>query len=347
MGGLARDFDGAYNIAFLDGLGRMFVARDPLGLRPMSYTVEDGIFAAASESVALTNAGFRKVKSLEPGEMIIVEEGELRVERFAPPVQQARCFFEWVYFSNVASSIDGAGVYMTRANSGRLLAHQESEDVDGGCVAVAVPDTAKAAADAFAYHLGIPSMEGLIRNRYVGRTFIQPASTRDSSAGRKYTPLPSVLAGKRVFLVEDSIVRATTLRALAARLREEGRAKEVHVRVACPPIVAPCFYGIDMSTFGELFAPKYVPQDYAGRPDEGTLQKMAEALGVDSLRYLAVDDLGPCIGVDPQSLCLGCVSGRYPTACGNELMDAARRNFAEGRSGRTYERAACPGPDGA
>jgi amidophosphoribosyltransferase len=346
MAGLAADFDGAYNIAFLDGLGRMFVARDPLGLRPMNWTVEDGVFAAASESVALTNAGFRQARPLEPGEMVIVEEGRLRVERFALAARKARCFFEWVYFSNVASSIDGAGVYMTRANSGRRLAEQETEPVDGDCVAVAVPDTAKAAADAFAYHLGIPSMEGLIRNRYVGRTFIQPASMRDSSAGRKYTPLPSVLAGKRVFLVEDSIVRATTLRALAARLRQEGRARQVHVRVACPPIVAPCFYGIDMSTLGELFAPNYVPADYAGRPAAATLETMAGALGVDSLRYLAVDDLGPCIGVAEDSLCLGCVTGRYPTPCGNALMEEARRNFAEGRSGRTYERAACPGPDG-
>jgi amidophosphoribosyltransferase len=344
MGGLARDFDGAYNIAFLDGLGRMFVARDPLGLRPMSWTVENGVFAAASESVALINAGFRHAKPLEPGEMVIVEDGELRVERFAPTGRKARCFFEWVYFSNVASSIDGAGVYLTRANTGRLLAEQETVEVNGNCVAVAVPDTAKAAADAFAYALSIPSMEGLIRNRYVGRTFIQPPSTRGSSAGRKYTPLPSVLAGRRVFLVEDSIVRATTLRALAARLREEGRAREVHVRVACPPIVAPCFYGIDMSTLGELFAPRHVPADYDGHPDAQTLTAMAEALGVDSLRYLEVDDLGPCIGVEPASLCLGCVTGRYPTACGNALMEQARRNFAEGRTGRTYERPVCPGP---
>ena len=220
VGELAGKFDGAYNIVFLDAMGRMFVVRDPLGLRPMSWAVEDGLFGAASESVALTNAGFHQVRPLEPGEMIIVEDGRLRVERYAPAGGKAHCFFEWVYFSNVASIIDGAGVYMTRANSGRRLAEQETETIDETCIVVPVPDTAKAAADAFAYHLGIPSVEGLIRNRYVGRTFIEPATTRDASAGRKYTPLPSVLAGKRVFLVEDSIVRATTLRALAARLRE-------------------------------------------------------------------------------------------------------------------------------
>jgi amidophosphoribosyltransferase len=352
MEDLARKFDGAYNIAFMDAMGRMFVVRDPLGLRPMNWAVEDGLFGAASESVALTNAGFRHVKALEPGEMIIVEGGRLRVERFAPPrapvapAGQARCFFEWVYFSNVASIIDGASVYMTRANSGRRLAQEETETIDEACIAVAVPDTAKAAADAFAYHLHIPSMEGLIRNRYVGRTFIEPATTRDTSAGRKYTPLPSVLAGKRVFLVEDSIVRATTLRALVARLREEGKAREVHVRVACPPIVSPCFYGIDMSTLGELFAPPYVGEDYDGRLDDDTLGAMAEELGVDSLRYLAVQDLGRCIGVEEDSLCLGCVTGRYPTPCGNALLEEARVAFAEGRVGRTYERAACPGPEG-
>ena len=344
---LAGNFDGAYNIAFLDAMGRMFVVRDPLGLRPMNWAVEDGLFGAASESVALTNAGFRQVKALEPGEMIIVENGRLRLERFAAAPARARCFFEWVYFSNVASIIDGAGVYMTRANCGRLLAEQETEANDKACIAVAVPDTAKAAADAFAYRLGIPSMEGLIRNRYVGRTFIEPATTRDASAGRKYTPLPSVLAGKRVFLVEDSIVRATTLRALAVRLRDEGMAREVHVRVACPPIVSPCFYGIDMSTLRELFAPRYLGADYDGRLEPETLSAMAAALGVDSLRYLAVQDMGPCIGVEADSLCLGCVTGRYPTPCGNRLLEEARRAFAEGRTGRTYERAACPGPEGA
>jgi amidophosphoribosyltransferase len=337
MASLAESFDGAYNIAFLDAMGRMFVCRDPNGLRPMSWGVSDGLFAAASESAALTNIGITDVQPLAPGEMVILERGEPRVERFAEAPRPARCFFEWVYFSNVASSIDGAGVYMTRANSGQRLAEMEDQPTGDDCVAVAVPDTAKAAGDAFAHQLGIPSMEGLIRNRYVGRTFIQPGTTRTASANRKYTPLPSVLGGKRVFLVEDSIVRATTLRALVKQLRERGGAREVHVRVACPPIVAPCFYGIDMSTLGELFAPGFVTDDYDGSPSDECLKLMAAELGLDSLRYLRVDDLPGCIGVERGTLCLGCVSGEYPTACGNELMAQALCNLAEGREGRTYE----------
>ncbi|MBS3821932.1 MAG: amidophosphoribosyltransferase, partial [Phycisphaerae bacterium] len=202
---------------------------------------------------------------------------------------------------------------------------------------VPVPDTAKAAADAFAYQLGIPSVEGLIRNRYVGRTFIQAGTTRSRAANNKYTPLPAILENKKVFLVEDSIVRSTTLRALSSRIRSEGRASEVHVRVACPPIIAPCFYGIDMSTLDELFAPDFVGEKYTGEPTEEHFAKMAESLGVDSLRYLKTSDLGECIGIDSDSLCLGCVTGRYPSKWGNELMRSARENVGKGKAGRTYE----------
>jgi amidophosphoribosyltransferase len=189
----AAMFDGAFNIVFLDADGRLFVARDPLGIHPMHWAVEGQLFGAASESVALANAGFSDIRTLEPGQMAMVDEGQLRIERFAPSKKKARCFFEWVYFSNVASQIDGLGVYPSRAAAGKVLAERETEVIDEDCVVVPVPDTAKAAADAFAYHLRIPCMEGLIRNRYVGRTFIQSGETRIKSANSKYTPLPSVL----------------------------------------------------------------------------------------------------------------------------------------------------------
>ncbi len=337
MASVSQDFDGAYNIAFLDAMGRMFVARDPLGFRPMSWGLCDGMFGAASESAALANQGFQDIRPLEPGHMVIIEDGRLRLEQFASRPTKARCFFEMVYFSNVASTIDGASVYLARAESGRRLAELEDQPLDNSCVAVAVPDTAKAAADAFAYALRLPSMEGLIRNRYVGRTFIQPSTVRGDRASSKYTPLLSVLEGKRVFLIEDSIVRATTLRALTRQLRQRGGARQVHVRVACPPIVAPCFYGIDMSTLGELFAPRFAPDDYTGTPDEAMLRAMAHELGLDSLRYLTVGDLGPCLGLEQGSLCLGCVTASYPTQWGCRLMEQARRNLGEGEGGRTYE----------
>ena len=337
MASLSRDFDGAYNIVFMDALGRMVVARDPLGLRPMSVGVQGRLFAAASESVALSKIGFDKVHSLEPGQMALIEDGRLRFERFAPSPKAARCFFEWVYFSNVASEIDGAGVYLARARSGELLAEMEDQPLDDTCIVVPVPDTAKAAGDAFAFRLGMPSVEGLIRNRYIGRTFIQPNSTRKASAASKYTPLPSVLAGKRVFLLEDSIVRSTTLKALAEELRTTGHAREVHVRVACPPIISPCFYGIDMSTLGELFAPRFAGARYNGTPSAEMLKKMAAALKVDSLRYLPVGSLGACLNVDDCTLCTGCVSGKYPSRGGNDLYKKAAVNMAAGKSTRTYE----------
>jgi len=341
MATMARDFDGAYNMVFLDAMGRMFAARDPRGFRPLCYGVQGRLFAAASESVALSNLGFREseIRHMGPGEMAIVEKSKVRVERFCPPRRHAHCFFEWVYFSNAASTIDDRGVYTARARSGQMLADVEDQPIDDECIVVPVPDTAKAAADAFAFRMGIPSVEGLMRNRYVGRTFIQPNTTRGDSARNKYTPLPTVLAGKKVFLVEDSIVRSTTLKTLVDQLRRRGRAKEIHVRVACPAIVAPCFYGIDMSTLDELFAPKYVRRNYHGTLTPAAQAAMAKVLGVDSLRYMSVGDLGRCLGMAGNELCTGCVSGKYPTASGNRLMARARRNRGKARKGRTYEQA--------
>jgi len=318
-------------------MGRMFVARDPLGLRPMSWAVDGKLFAAASESVALTNMGFSKVHALEPGQMAIVDNGRLRFERFAKERKHALCFFEWVYFSNVASTLDGSSVYMTRTRSGTRLAELEDEEGGPDSIVVPVPDTAKAAADAFAFTMGIPSVEGLIRNRYIGRTFIEPGTVRGSRVKSKYTALPAVLAGKRVFLIEDSIVRSTTLSTLVEQLREQGQASQIHVRVASPPIVAPCFYGIDMSTLGELFAPRHIRGRYNGRVPAKTSARMAAALGLDSLRYLDVDDLGSCLQIDGQLLCKGCVTGKYPTRCGNDMMRRAKQLLTAGRSGRTYE----------
>lgn len=339
MTSMSRAFDGAFNLVFLDAMGRMFASRDPLGFRPLSWAVQGRLFAVASESVALTNMGFTNIRSFEPGEMALIENGRLTFHRYASPRRNARCFFEWVYFSSVASQIDGTSVYTARSRLGQKLAELEDSKLDANSIVVPVPDTAKAAADAFAFRLGLPCLEGLIRNRYVGRTFIQPNSTRKASAKSKYTPLPAVLKGKKVFLIEDSIVRSTTLAALAKRLRTEGGAKEVHVRVSCPPIVAPCFYGIDMSTLGELFAPQFCQKNYAGTPTSAMFQAMANKLGLDSLRYLAVSDLGTCLDVDGRTLCTGCVTARYPTDWGNKLLQCAKRQSKRGGPGRsrTYE----------
>ena len=320
--------DGAYNIVFLNAHGDMFVARDPLGIRPVCYAIEGSLFAAASESVALANLGFatENIKSLEPGWAIFIENGHLEFKQFLPDVKEKRahCFFEWIYFANVCSTLDDRSVYLIRKRLGEELARLETVPTDDDeTIVVPVPDTAKAAADSMAFHLKIPSLEGLIRNRYVGRTFIEGNTSRADKVRAKYTPLPEVLSGKRVLLVEDTIVRSTTMKVLISQLRERGGAREVHVRVACPPIIAPCFYGIDMSTVSELFAPKFIG---AGAMTVEAEREMADAIGADSLRYLPTSSIARCVDLPRSSLCQACIDTVYPTESGKQLYQLALGN---------------------
>lgn len=324
MTAVNQRLDGAYSLALLNAKGEMLVARDPLGIKPLCYAVQGSLFAAASESVALLNLGFQRdeIKSLDPGHAITIVQGEIAIEPFVKPQGRAHCFFEWIYFANVASTLDDRGVYAARTELGRELAELERKEniipIDEDTIVVPVPDTSKAAADSMAFHLKVPSREGLIRNRYSGRTFIESSqAARAKQAKIKYTPLREVLEGKRVILVEDSIVRSTTMAALLKRLREEGGAREIHVRVACPPIVAPCYYGIDMSTIGQLFAPQFY------RPDDPLTveiqQQMAERLGCESLRYLPIESVARAIGMEGSHLCQACISCSYPTPTGQRL----------------------------
>jgi len=335
---LSKRFDGAYNLVYMNAMGDMAVARDPKGFRPLCFALEWPLFAAASESVALTNLGFKEIRSLAPGEMILIQDNRFRIERFAPAQQTSHCFFEWIYFANVASTLDDRSVYLSRAALGKELAVQEHKlgrvPLDNDTIVVPVPDTGKAAADAMAYELGIPSVEGLMRNRYIGRTFIE-GQNRADRVRVKYTPLREVMEGKRVLLIEDTIVRSTTLKSLLHHLRERGGAKEVHVRVACPPIVAPCFYGIDMSTVSELFAPRFMKGEV---PTVDEQQAMARDLGADSLFYLPLDAVARCIGHPEERLCRACLTGQYPTKVGEKLYQLAlsHRHTTNGEH-RTYE----------
>ncbi len=334
---IAETVDGAYSLAFLNADGDLVLARDPLGFRPLCYAVKGSLFAAASESLALTNRGFTEIQDLEPGMLLHVTPAGVRKARFAESPRKAFCFFEYVYFANVASTLNGRSVYLTRKRLGEALAEGEELDTDpADCVAVPVPDTAKAACDALAYKLGIPSLEGLIRNRYVGRTFIE-GKNRIERARRKYTALPEVLEGKRVLLVEDSVVRSNTLRVIVKMLREQGRAREVHVRVACPPIMSPCSYGIDMSTVSELFAPRLLGVEPQKEYSAEELRKLSDDLGTDSLRYLTLEQLTRAIGAPENELCLGCVTGRYPTLWGDRLYQQALRLKDGPQAKRTYE----------
>ena len=336
---IAGKLDGAYSLVFLDALGNMMVARDPLGIKPLSYAIEGPLVAAASESVALLNVGFasENIKTIPPGHALTVYRGQVELQPFAEPRRHAHCFFEWVYFANVASTMDGRSVYLARKALGEELALLETVSIDEDTVVVPVPDTSKAAADAMAYALKIPSVEGLIRNRYSGRTFIEADGDRRRKAETKYTPLREVLEGKRILLVEDSIVRATTLHVLLRRIRDFGRPKEIHVRVACPPIISPCFYGIDMSTIGELFAPKFLHGGECIRPEDEA--EMAAQLGADSLRYLPVEAVSRAIGIPADHLCRACITRQYPTPCGRRLAKIALDNYLNDVEGRTYENA--------
>lgn len=335
---LSPQLDGAYNIVFLNSLGEMFVSRDPLGIRPLCYAIDDdGLFAAASESVALANYGFapEKIKSLAPGEAIFINESGIKIKRYADSQVPKHCFFEWIYFANVASVLDDRSVYLARKSLGAQLAAQEFIDYSReDTIVVPVPDTAKAAADSMAFELGLPSLEGLIRNRYVGRTFIEGGSDRAAKVRMKYTPLREVLEGKRVLLVEDTIVRSTTMKALISQLRERGGAKEVHVRVACPPITAPCFYGIDIPTVGELFAPKYLggPEcpEWTGTLIDAQHNEMARVLEADSLRYLPLSAVHDSLQLDSSRLCRACLDGVYPTEAGRQMYQLSLGSAARG-----------------
>ena len=339
----AQFFDGAYSLALLNAKGELLIARDPLGIKPMCYATDGSLFAAASESVALLNLSFPResIKSLPPGHAILVNEQGIRIERFAEQKSPKHCFFEWIYFANVASTLDDRSVYLSRTRLGEELANFERKNpqfpIDENTIVVPVPDTSKAAADSMAFHLGVPSREGLMRNRYSGRTFIEGGRARKAKAAVKYTPLREVLEGKRVILVEDSIVRSTTMKVLLDRIRNLGGAKEIHVRVACPPIIAPCFYGIDMSTIDELFAPKFLQ---SGDLTEQSQLEMARTLGCDSLRYLPVESIAAAIQLPAEHLCQACITGEYPTPYGKQLYKIATENYSSGlKTQRTYDAA--------
>jgi amidophosphoribosyltransferase len=317
-------FDGAYNIAFLNAEGEMAMMRDPLGIKPLCYAVKDDLLVCASESVVLTNLGMDQYKFLEPGEILVANRKGYRVERYWPKQRKAHCYFEWVYFANLATNMEGRSVHQVRQAIGRELAAMEPLQDRTGCLVVPVPETASTVANAFAFHMGLPMNHGLLRNRYVGRTFIEGASRQDT-VRMKFTPLREILEGQRIFLVDDTLVRGTTLKTVIANLRERGRAKEIHVRIGCPPIMGPCFYGIDMPTVRELFAPGYLGGAAVSALPAEVLQRMAQDLGADSLVYLSMDGLLRALDLPQSDLCMACIDNHYPTPVGDERYREALR----------------------
>lgn len=332
---LAQKLDGCFNIAFINAFGEMVVLRDPYGFRPIVYGWKDDMFMVASESNALINCGVTEYNDLEPGHMIYIKNGKVEIKKYAENQRKAHCMFEWVYFANVSSVLNKQSVYIARTNLGKELAKQETEEIDEEHIIVPVPDTAKAAGDAMAYELKVPSTEGLIRNRYVGRTFIE-GSSREDRVQNKYTALREILKGKKVILVDDSIVRGSTTKQLVNYIKKVGGAKEVHVRVSCPPIRGPCFYGIDMSTVAELLVPRYEKEPKKGEVSKEVVNKIAKDLGADSLKYQSIQGLVRSIGKPAKDLCMACITGEYPTPYGKKLYLKAWNNFRKGVKERTY-----------
>jgi len=333
---LSKKLDGAYNIAFLDAYGTLAVIRDPLGIKPMCYAQMEDITLIASESAALNNCGFYDVKYLQPGEMILIKDNEFQIKRFAEKIKPKRCMFEWVYFANVSSILDEKSVYKARINLGKELAKLETEKVNKkDYIVIPVPDSSKPAGEGFAYELQLPSVEGLVRNRFVGRTFIE-SSERQSKVRNKFNVLREVIEGKKVFLVDDSIVRGTTTKNIVNYIKKVGKAREVHVRISCSPVIAPCFYGVDMSTVSELFAAKYVKYLKNGNLPIEIQQKMAKEIGADSLIYQTVEGLVKSIGFPKNELCTACVTREYITPCGKELYKESLKK-KEKVNKRSYE----------
>ncbi len=307
-----RRVRGSYSIVtalLLDGQPTLVVLRDPNGIRPAVLgrrgSGNELAWICASETVALDALGFDRVEEPEPGEVLFLRAGAQPIRRAIDRGERSPCVFEHIYFARPDSTIDDRGIYQSRLALGRALGERVAAKGIRGDVVVPVPDTARPAAAALAEQLGLPLREGFIKNRYSGRTFIMPdALSRVSALRLKLNPLRTEIAGRRVLLVDDSIVRGTTLKRVNALLREAG-ACEVHLAIHAPPVLHPCFYGIDMSTEEELFARRF-------SGDLDALERQAAAsLEVESLTYLPVEAMDRAL---PGPRCAACFDGRYPQA---------------------------------
>lgn len=288
---------GGYAVAMVVGQ-RLVAFRDPLGIRPLVLGTIDGGYAIASESVAIELMGGRLVRDILPGEVVIIDKGQtLHSSRMTNVGERAHCMFEWVYFSRPDSVVEGKMVYEVRHRIGQTLAKESPANAE---LVIPVPDSSRPQALGYSEVSGIPYAEGLIKNRYVERTFILPDQKRREEEVRvKLHPVPGLLKGKRVVLVDDSIVRGTTLREIVHMVRQAG-AERIDVRIGCPPIVAPCYFGIDMKERKELVA--------SGRTEE----EVAKVIGAESVHYLSMAGLVSSIGIPQDGLCVGCLTGRYP-----------------------------------
>ncbi len=280
--------------------------RDALGFRPLCVGETEFGYVLASESCALDAVGAKKARDVKPGEAVIISNGDIEFVKIFESERRARCVFEYIYFARPDSVIDGVSVYKARLNMGKILARESPVEAD---IVSPVPDSGTTAAIGYSSESGVPYLEALIKNRYVGRTFIMPEQKlRESSVKIKMNVVKENVEGKRVVLVDDSIVRGTTSRKIVNMVRKAG-ANEVHFRVGSPPIIAPCYFGIDMSTREELIASCKCVED------------ICRELGADSLAYLSLEGLLKAVGFNNRQLCLACLTGRYPVPVPGEIFE--------------------------
>ena len=302
-----RNLLGAFSVVILFP-DRIEAARDPWGWRPLVLgELPSGKPMVASETVALDVAGARFIREIEPGEIVTLDDSGVHSRRFAAPASPlAQCVFEHVYFANPASNVFGQNVQISRERMGAMLAKEAHVEAD---YVMPMPDSGRSAANGYAYESNIPYREGIVPNRYVGRTFIKPTQEERSAAVRlKLNVIADIVRDRRLIIVDDSIVRGTTTREKMNQLREAG-AKEIHLRISCPPIKHPCFFGVDFADRDQLIA------------HNRSVEDIRAFLGVDSLHFLSLDGMLSVMNHEPQQYCTACFSGEYrvdidhPVAC--------------------------------
>ncbi len=302
--------EGAFSLVFMDEHS-LYAARDPHGFRPLVLGRLQRGWAIASETAALDIVGATFVREVEPGELVVIDEDGLRSQHFAR-AEPRGCVFEYVYLARPDTEIAGRSVNAARSEMGRVLAREHPVDAD---LVIPTPDSGTPAAIGYAQESGLPFAQGLVKNAYVGRTFIQPTDTiRQLGIKLKLNPLREVIAGKRLVVVDDSIVRGNTQRALVRMLREAGAA-EIHVRISSPPVKWPCFYGIDFATRAELIA------------NGMTIEEIRASLDADSLGYISTEGMIEATAVPSERLCTACFTGRYPVPVEDATTEHPRGGY--------------------
>lgn len=311
-----RRLQGAYSLVLLTK-DKLIAIRDPMGVRPLCLGKIDGGWVVASETCALDHIGAQFLREIDPGEILVIDKNGLKSfkERWGN-TRRALCIFEYIYFARPDSIIEGKLLYPARQAMGATLSREHPIEAD---LVMGIPDSATAAGIGYAIASGIPYAEGLIKNRYVGRTFIEPDQRlRDLGVKLKFNPLADTIAGKRLVVVDDSIVRGTTTPRVVNLLRRAG-AKEIHLRICAPPIRYPCFFGVDMATRWELIAA------------HKTIPEIKDAIGADSLGYISTEGLIKSVGLPREIFCLACFTGDYPTPVQLEMDKLALETLPSGR----------------